>query len=71
MIYIKQHQTTVKAEMEGDFPDLVIDLAIAYRILSARGAALGIDVARLVEALGNADYIAQIAEEYERWAFPT
>ena len=65
MLYVKQTPTGVNAHFEGDFPDLVCDLVIAYKIVEMRGVALNINVPRLVDLIGGDMYIDKLAREYE------
>lgn len=70
MIYIKQTPTGAKAHFEGDFPDLVCDLVIAYKIVEMRGLSLGVSVPRLVDLISDSEYIEQLAKRYEEQHSP-
>lgn len=61
---IRQSDTGVSMTIDGDFPDLVCSLAVLYKTVALRGAALGIDVPRLVDLMCDDSYIESIAYRF-------
>ncbi len=64
MLSIRQGENSVTIKLNGEFPDLICDLAVLYKIIALRGAAMNIDVPRLVERMTGNRHIERIAQDY-------
>lgn len=67
MIFINQKDNnTVTMKIMGDIPDLICEIAVAYKTVELRGAAMGINVPRLVDLMCDNEYIGKIARQYQQ-----